>query len=124
MTLASGRKRVVVFISGGGSNMVSLADACAADDFPAEIVAVISDKPDAGGLATAAPIPALCDSAGLDVDVEAGLGVPDGKGRAHRCRIADIAHHELGRRVQVGALAGGKVVQHPNPVPRRQQRIH
>ncbi len=54
MTPSSGRKRVVVFISGGGSNMVSLADACAAEDFPAEIVAVISDKPDAGGLAKAA----------------------------------------------------------------------
>jgi len=48
------RKRVVVFISGGGSNMVALADACAAPDFPAEIVAVISDKPTAGGLAKAA----------------------------------------------------------------------
>lgn len=47
------RRRVVVFISGGGSNMVSLADACAATDFPAELVAVISDKPDAGGLAKA-----------------------------------------------------------------------
>ncbi|TNM65467.1 phosphoribosylglycinamide formyltransferase [Aliirhizobium smilacinae] len=49
----SAKKRVVVFISGSGSNMVSLADACAAPDFPAEIVAVISDKPAAGGLAKA-----------------------------------------------------------------------
>lgn len=49
----SAKKRVVVFISGGGSNMISLADACAAPDFPAEIVAVISDKPTAGGLAKA-----------------------------------------------------------------------
>lgn len=54
LSAASDRKRVVVFISGGGSNMVSLADACAAEVFPAEIVAVISDKPDAGGLAKAA----------------------------------------------------------------------
>ncbi|SIP94500.1 formyltetrahydrofolate-dependent phosphoribosylglycinamide formyltransferase [Rhizobium sp. RU20A] len=44
------KKRVVVFISGGGSNMLALAKACAAPDFPAEIVAVISDKADAGGL--------------------------------------------------------------------------
>ncbi len=49
----SAKKRVVVFISGGGSNMVSLADACAEPGFPAEIVAVISDKPTAGGLAKA-----------------------------------------------------------------------
>ncbi|MEV4609679.1 phosphoribosylglycinamide formyltransferase [Neorhizobium sp. LMR1-1-1.1] len=49
----SAKKRVVVFISGGGSNMVSLADTCAEPGFPAEIVAVISDKPTAGGLAKA-----------------------------------------------------------------------
>lgn len=47
------RKRVVVFISGGGSNMIALAKATEAPDFPAEIVAVISDKADAGGLAKA-----------------------------------------------------------------------
>lgn len=47
------RKRVVVFISGGGSNMVALAEAARAADYPAEIVAVISDKADAGGLAKA-----------------------------------------------------------------------
>ncbi|AZN72423.1 phosphoribosylglycinamide formyltransferase [Georhizobium profundi] len=47
------RKRVVAFISGGGSNMLALAKACEAPDFPAEIAAVISDKPDAGGLARA-----------------------------------------------------------------------
>ncbi len=52
--MTTARKRVVVFISGGGSNMVALANACAAPDFPAEIVAVISDKPTAGGLAKAA----------------------------------------------------------------------
>lgn len=44
------RKRVVVFISGGGSNMVALANACQQPDYPAEIICVISDKPSAGGL--------------------------------------------------------------------------
>ena len=47
------RKRVVAFISGGGSNMLALAKACEAADYPAEIVAVFSDKPEAGGLAKA-----------------------------------------------------------------------
>lgn len=47
------RKRVVVFISGSGSNMVALAEAARAADYPAEIVAVISDKADAGGLSKA-----------------------------------------------------------------------
>ncbi|TCU09323.1 phosphoribosylglycinamide formyltransferase [Rhizobium sullae] len=48
------RKRVVVFISGGGSNMMALVAAAKAPDFPAEIVGVISDKADAGGLEKAA----------------------------------------------------------------------
>lgn len=52
-TVTGQRKRVVVFISGGGSNMVALAEAARAPDYPAEIVAVISDKADAGGLSKA-----------------------------------------------------------------------
>lgn len=51
--MITAKKRVVVLISGSGSNMVALADACAAPDFPAEIVGVISDKTTAGGLAKA-----------------------------------------------------------------------
>lgn len=51
--MTSSRKRVVAFVSGGGSNMLALAKAAAAPDFPAEIVAVISDKAEAGGLAKA-----------------------------------------------------------------------
>ncbi|MEO0542833.1 MAG: phosphoribosylglycinamide formyltransferase [Pseudomonadota bacterium] len=47
------KARVVVMVSGRGSNMVSLAEACKAPDFPAQIVAVLSDKRDAGGLAKA-----------------------------------------------------------------------
>ncbi|WP_026619232.1 phosphoribosylglycinamide formyltransferase 1 [Ensifer sp. WSM1721] len=51
---ADRKKRVVVFISGGGSNMVSLVKAATAPDFPAEVIAVIADKADAGGLEKAA----------------------------------------------------------------------
>ena len=51
--LKAARKRVVVFISGGGSNMLALATAASQPDYPAEIIAVISDKADAGGLAKA-----------------------------------------------------------------------
>ncbi|MFD1329497.1 phosphoribosylglycinamide formyltransferase [Mycoplana ramosa] len=56
MTSGAPRKRVVAFISGSGSNMLRLAQECAAADFPAEIVAVFSDKADAGGLAKAQEI--------------------------------------------------------------------
>ncbi|MGO8371456.1 phosphoribosylglycinamide formyltransferase [Rhizobium ruizarguesonis] len=52
--MSSPRKRAVVFISGSGSNMMALVAAAKAADYPAEIVGVISDKADAGGLAKAA----------------------------------------------------------------------
>lgn len=60
-TAVTVRKRVAVFISGGGSNMVSLAKAASDPYFPAEIVCVISDRTAAGGLdkARAMGIPAL-----------------------------------------------------------------
>lgn len=44
------RKRVAILISGRGSNMVKLVEAAAENDYPAEIVAVISDKAEAAGL--------------------------------------------------------------------------
>jgi len=47
------RKRVVIFISGGGSNMEALIRAAQTPDFPAEVISVFSDKSDAGGLAKA-----------------------------------------------------------------------
>ena len=42
--------KIGVLISGRGSNLKSLIDACAEPDFPAEIVLVISNKENAGGL--------------------------------------------------------------------------
>jgi phosphoribosylglycinamide formyltransferase 1 len=47
------RKRVAVLISGRGSNMAALIEAAKAKDYPAEIALVVSNKLDAGGLATA-----------------------------------------------------------------------
>lgn len=49
-----GRLKVGILMSGRGSNMAALADACAAPDFPAEIALVLSDIPGAGGLDHAA----------------------------------------------------------------------
>ena len=55
-------KRVAVLISGRGSNLAALIEAAAAPDYPAEIALVLSNRPDAAGLATAARhgIEALC----------------------------------------------------------------
>jgi len=47
------RKRVAVLISGRGSNMAALIEAAKAPDYPAEIALVLSNRPDADGLATA-----------------------------------------------------------------------
>ena len=43
--------KVAILISGRGSNMQALIDACAAASFPAEIIVVISNVPGAAGLA-------------------------------------------------------------------------
>lgn len=55
------RLKVGVLISGRGSNLQALIDACADPAFPAEVVLVLSNKPGAYGLerAKAAGIPAL-----------------------------------------------------------------
>jgi phosphoribosylglycinamide formyltransferase-1 len=71
-----------VLISGRGSNLQALIDACAAADYPAEIVLVISNRPDAQGLerAGAADIPTqviehtnYADRESFDRDVDAAL---------------------------------------------------
>ena len=47
-------KNIVILISGRGSNMMAIAQACAAEGWKARIAAVISNRPDAAGLANAA----------------------------------------------------------------------
>lgn len=49
----AGRRRVGVLISGRGSNMMALAAAARAPDYPAEIACVVSNRPAAAGLAWA-----------------------------------------------------------------------
>jgi phosphoribosylglycinamide formyltransferase-1 len=46
--------KLAVMISGRGSNLQALIDACAVPDFPAEIILVLSNRPDAKGLERAA----------------------------------------------------------------------
>ncbi|MBC7995590.1 MAG: phosphoribosylglycinamide formyltransferase [Rhizobacter sp.] len=43
-------KSIVILISGRGSNMEAIVQACATEGWPARIAAVISNRPDAGGL--------------------------------------------------------------------------
>jgi phosphoribosylglycinamide formyltransferase 1 len=46
-------KRIVILISGQGSNMRAIVEQCAAQSWPAQVVAVLSNKADAAGLAFA-----------------------------------------------------------------------
>ncbi len=48
------KQRIAILISGRGSNMMSLVEAAGTSDFPAEVVAVIANRPDAAGIAWAA----------------------------------------------------------------------
>jgi phosphoribosylglycinamide formyltransferase-1 len=45
--------KIVVLISGGGTNLQAIIDACTHDEFSGEVVAVISNKADAFGLTRA-----------------------------------------------------------------------
>lgn len=76
------RKRVVVLISGRGSNMRALVEAARAPDYPAEIVAVIANEPGAAGLdyARAAGLAAetvahrdFADRASFDIALDAAI---------------------------------------------------
>lgn len=54
-------RRLVVLISGYGSNLQAILDACASGELPAQVVAVISNRADAFGLQRAidAKVPAI-----------------------------------------------------------------
>lgn len=76
------RRKVAVLISGRGSNMQSLVRACAAPDYPAKIVLVLSNRADAAGLnfAREAGIPTAVishkdfpDRAGFDAAMDAEI---------------------------------------------------
>jgi phosphoribosylglycinamide formyltransferase-1 len=85
------RQRVGVLISGRGSNLRALIDACADPAYPAEIVSVVSDRAEAPGLALAA-------AAGIF-----GVVIP------HRTRPAFAAEAEAllrRQRVDLVCLAG------------------
>ena len=75
------RKRLVVLVSGSGSNLQAIIDACAADQLGAEVVAVVSNRSDVFALqrADAAGVPAV------------HVGVHPGEERSdYDARLADV----------------------------------
>ena len=80
-TSAARRKRLVVLVSGSGSNLQAIIDACDDEQLPAEVVAVVSNKPDVFALqrADAAGVPAV------------HVGVHPGEERSdYDARLADV----------------------------------
>jgi phosphoribosylglycinamide formyltransferase-1 len=88
---ARGPLRLVVLISGRGSNMAAIARACAAGHIGARIVRVIADQPEAGGIALALQL-------GLEVAVVA------------RSRYADRAAFEAALGAALDAAAPDLIV--------------
>src|ERR1700674_5613743 len=81
------KRRVAILISGRGSNMAALIKAAAAEDFPAEIAVVISNRSEAGGLekASACGVPAVTiESKPFGKDRAAFEAVPESALDQHR----------------------------------------
>jgi phosphoribosylglycinamide formyltransferase-1 len=88
------KKRVAVLISGRGSNMTALIEAAKANDYPAEIVVVISNRPDAAGLGRAQQAgiaTALIDHTAFGKDREAFERALDGELQARQIDIVCLA---------------------------------
>lgn len=83
------RRRTAILISGRGSNMAALISAARAPDFPAEIVLVLSNRGDAGGLALAKQ--AGIATAAVDHKIYAGRDEFEGSMQA----LLDIHRIEL-----------------------------
>lgn len=88
------RQRVAVLISGRGSNMTALIEAAKADDYPAAIVVVISNVPDAAGLQRARAegiATAVVDHRPFGEDREAFERALDAELHRHRVDIICLA---------------------------------
>jgi phosphoribosylglycinamide formyltransferase-1 len=88
------KKRVAVLISGRGSNMAALIEAAKAQDYPAEIALVVSNRPDASGLARARQAgiaTAIVDHRAFGEDREAFERALDGELQAHRIDLLCLA---------------------------------
>jgi phosphoribosylglycinamide formyltransferase 1 len=75
------RRRLVVMVSGNGSNLQALLDACATGTIEADVVAVVSNRPDVFALQRA-------DAAGVPA-VHIGLH-PDEERSEYDARLADL----------------------------------
>ncbi len=119
---ATRRTRVAVLVSGTGSNMAALVEAARAPGCPFEVVLVLSNRPEAGGLATAAAagVPtAVVDHRPFGKDREAHERAVDAALREHRVEVVALAGYmRLLTPWLVGRWAGRMLNIHPSLLPR------
>ena len=89
------KKRVAILISGRGSNMTALIEAAAEKDYPAEIALVVSNRPDAPGLARAR-------AAGIVTAVVDHIPFGENREAFERALDAELVKH----RIDLVCLAG------------------
>jgi len=106
------RKRVAVLISGRGSNMAALIDAAKDKTYPAEIVVVISNRPDAGGLM-------IARANGITTEVVDNTAFGKDRAAFERVLQALLEKH----RVDIVCLAGFMRLLTAGFVKQRQHRI-
>ena len=80
--------KIAVLISGRGSNMQAILDACARPDYPAECILVLSNRPDAKGLEYA-------ENAGVPTKVLDHKGFLDREGFEVALQASDIRDFPL-----------------------------
>jgi phosphoribosylglycinamide formyltransferase 1 len=88
------KKRVAILISGRGSNMAALIEAAKAPDYPAAIVLVVSNRPDAAGLGHAQEAgidTAIVDHRPFGEDRQAFEHALDRELQAHRIDLVCLA---------------------------------
>ena len=110
--MAGTRRRTAILISGRGSNMAALIAAARDPAYPAEIVLVVSNRPDAAGLA-------LARDAGIPVRAVDHRAFK-GDRAAHEAEI-DAALHAAG--VEILCLAGYMRLLTPRLVEAWQRRM-
>ena len=115
------RLRIAVLLSGRGSNMLAIDDACRAGRLDADVVWVCSDRADAAGLAAAAsrglpatalPLTQFPDRAAQEAALQAALiaAAPDCIALAGYMRILSAAF--------VGQFVGRMLNIHPSLLPK------
>jgi len=115
------KRRTAVLISGRGSNMVALAEAATMAEYPAEIVLVVSNRPEAAGLAIAAArgIPTVAiDHRPYGADRAAHEAAVDAALRAHGVEIVCLAGYlRLLSPFLVSRWSGRMLNIHPSLLP-------